>query len=317
MRLHSRLFLAGTLTAALAISGCSSQTSSNPRELSGSDSASPSASPTTSDQNDAKHRDCGGIPLIPNADLRGCDFHDANLSGKRLMGADLTNAILTNAHLNSTMLVRANLTNVKLTGATLSGAELSGALLSGVISGGIAGAAAKLPGGWKANKGFLLGPGANLAGANLTSVSLEQTDLSNANLTGANLTDNPRTFKFKKQLRRRRTNCEFGRFDISGIRRPLGSNEVLEKVPRITIGRLFHAESVIYLIRFARGNSVTKPADDCGVLVDGDRRPPRRVQRTYVRLSSLTWLFWALRQVCCAGVSPARFNHNILGRRDA
>jgi len=34
-------------------------------------------------------------------------------------------------------------------------------------------------------------------------------------------------------------------------------------------------------------------------------------------MSNSTLALWALRQVCGAGVSPAWFNHNLLGRRDA
>jgi uncharacterized protein YjbI with pentapeptide repeats len=118
-----------------------------------------------------------------------------------------------------------------LTGAKLAGdlradppvppADLSGATLTAVVSGGVDCTGCKLPAGWRWTglpTGYLVGPGANLAGAdlsrldlsglnlagadlsaaslkgtrlagaNLTGVEFDGADLSGANLTGANLT---------------------------------------------------------------------------------------------------------------------------------
>ena len=65
--------------------------------------------------------------------------------------------------------------------------------VTGVHSGGISGHPASLPGAWHLVRGYLVGPGADLAGADLSGADLSGFDLSgadlaNANFTGADLT---------------------------------------------------------------------------------------------------------------------------------
>lgn len=82
----------------------------------------------------------------------------------------------------------ANFTNLNLAHANLSGANLSTTSLTGVSSGAIIGTPASLPKGWTFVKGYLVGPGAVLAGANLTGANLTGVNLTNGSLLGANLT---------------------------------------------------------------------------------------------------------------------------------
>jgi len=77
----------------------------------------------------------------PKADLKGCDFADANLTDAKLKG---------------TYLEDANLDGAILTDAKLSDADLTGADLQGVSSGGITGAPASLPLHWKFFDGYLI-----------------------------------------------------------------------------------------------------------------------------------------------------------------
>ena len=119
--------------------------------------------------------------ITPGADMSGC-----NLTGANLTGADLTNVDFDGA----------NLTNATLTGATLVGVNMTYATLWGVRSGGITppeliddstllSTLASPP--WNLSGGFLLGPGANLAGEDLTAVGLAYQQLAGADLTGADL----------------------------------------------------------------------------------------------------------------------------------
>ena len=162
---------------------------------------------------------------LSGANLTGVDVHRANLSGAKLTGAnldganlsdaDLTAAVLTNARLARVNLSRAkaigaNLTGADLTLANLANADfsksnmtravlstasifatnLAGANLLGVASGvGTFGTPAALPPGWRVVSGFLIGPGANLAGSPLTGVNLTGLDLTGAEFAGANLSN--------------------------------------------------------------------------------------------------------------------------------
>jgi len=136
-----------------------------------------------------------------------------NLTGARITGANLTGANLTGANLSNAELARcdwgANLTNATLTNANISGARLmntnpdvvdktppiqncwNGGMvtLTGVKSGGVLGAGPSTwPTGWGKRLGYLVGPGANLAGADLTGATLNNQNLAGADLTSANLT---------------------------------------------------------------------------------------------------------------------------------
>ncbi len=92
--------------------------------------------------------------------------------GSNLTGANLKGANLRGANFKGTTLVRTNLTFADLTG---------------VQSGTIAGVPSGLPTNWALRKGYLIGPGANLAGADLSGANLSGLDLAGANLNGANL----------------------------------------------------------------------------------------------------------------------------------
>ena len=83
----------------------------------------------------------------------------------------------------------ADFTNANLSGANLSGAPLARTNLTGVTSGRIVGKPSSLPRGWQLQKGYLIGPSANLPEAKLTGASLAGANLVGANLYGANLTD--------------------------------------------------------------------------------------------------------------------------------
>lgn len=104
-------------------------------------------------------------------------------------GANLTNADLTGADLASVDLTYADLTGATLTNATLSGTKFFGTKLRGLRSGGVIGSATFLPNYWFEKGGYLIGPGANLAGGSLAGADLSHTHLAGINLTGTNLTN--------------------------------------------------------------------------------------------------------------------------------
>ena len=142
-----------------------------------------------------------GILIHPSADLsgvalQGADLRGADLGGINFTGADLTGALLVGANLEG-----ANLTGARLNGADLTRARLAAAILTrsvmrtavltGVTSGGIVGAPVDPPISWKVAGGYLVGPGANLAGADLRNALLMNVTLTNADITGASFgTDN-------------------------------------------------------------------------------------------------------------------------------
>ena len=123
-----------------------------------------------------------GYLIGPDANLADTDLAGANLSSADLTGANLADADLAGQDLSG-----ADFSGATLTGANLSSADLTGANLAGVSSGGITGTPAALPAGWQLTAGYLIGPGANLAGADLAGLDLSGTDLAGATLTGANL----------------------------------------------------------------------------------------------------------------------------------
>lgn len=108
----------------------------------------------------------------------GLKLDYANLSGGDLSGMNLTGAKFTGA----------NLTGANLTGANLSGVNLDTAILDGIKSGNNTQGPSRLPPGyWKKIKGYLVGPGANLAGANFSGLRFpDGTYWTSANLRGAN-----------------------------------------------------------------------------------------------------------------------------------
>jgi uncharacterized protein YjbI with pentapeptide repeats len=102
---------------------------------------------------------------------------EANLSAADLAGADLSGADFTSA----------NLSDADLHGADISDANFTSAILVGVESGDLACSLPTLPDGWSCSAGFLIGPGANLAGANLTLADMYNADIAEADLEGADL----------------------------------------------------------------------------------------------------------------------------------
>ena len=121
----------------------------------------------------------------------------ALLYGANLLGADLTFADLTGADLAFATLGYASLAGASLSGATLAGAslgfadltdaDLTGAILTGVQSRQITGTPLALPTNWLLVNGYLVGPGANLAGAELDDANLSGVNLSFSFLTNASL----------------------------------------------------------------------------------------------------------------------------------
>jgi uncharacterized protein YjbI with pentapeptide repeats len=137
-----------------------------------------------------------GYLIGPGADLKNANLTGANLTGASLGGANLTGVISGGITGTPTSLptdwklIRGNLIgpgadlkNANLTGANLTGANLTGANLTGVISGGITGTPTSLPTDWKLIRGYLIGPGADLA-----SMVLSNANIDGANLAGATLT---------------------------------------------------------------------------------------------------------------------------------
>ena len=130
---------------------------------------------------------------LTGAELRTADLEGANLAGATLTNADLTAADLTAATLSSATFGDANLTNADLSLATITNADFTGATLTGVQSGGIPGGPAgvvTLPANWMLASGYLLGPGADLAGAVLDNLIFNTgIDLAGATLDSANLSN--------------------------------------------------------------------------------------------------------------------------------
>ena len=163
-------------------------------------------------------------------DLSGMDLSFANLSGANLTDTDLTNSDLTGVHaekiigvpsglpkdwvlinhfligptanLSSFNLSNTDLRNVNLQGANLSSAlmtnvnlsntDLDGADLTAVYGNSISGTPKALPENWTVQKGFLIGPTANLSSLTITEVDFRTLNISGAsfsfsNLVGSNL----------------------------------------------------------------------------------------------------------------------------------
>ncbi|MFN5558355.1 MAG: pentapeptide repeat-containing protein, partial [Rhodoluna sp.] len=117
--------------------------------------------------------------LITGVNLSGTNLSFTNLSGTDLSGTNLTGTNLTGS----------NLTSVNLHNSILTGTNLSGADLRNVRSGQIQGTPLGLPPLWVIEKGYLVGPEANLAWANLRNVNLAGANLTKINLSNAELTD--------------------------------------------------------------------------------------------------------------------------------
>ncbi|MDB4618806.1 VCBS domain-containing protein, partial [bacterium] len=127
-----------------------------------------------------------------NKNLVAIDFSGADLSGVSFANTNLQDANFANANLSGVNFKDANLSgakldNVNLSNADLSNADLSNAFLLGASSGGIVGSPMDIPYGFQFARGYLIGPGVNLAGADLAGLFLDSANLSLTNLSGANL----------------------------------------------------------------------------------------------------------------------------------
>ena len=124
----------------------------------------PTATPTNTpapqlqqaDTPSQRPRDCSDSNIKNDADLRGCNFADRDLSGANLRGADLTGANLTGADLRDADLRGTKLNNATLANANLSNNQLTQTQLRGV----------------------------DLRQTNLRQAQFYETDLTDANLSG-------------------------------------------------------------------------------------------------------------------------------------
>jgi uncharacterized protein YjbI with pentapeptide repeats len=127
-------------------------------------------------------------PCPTGVAFAGLDLRDADLSGCWLWGADFRGADLTRADLTNAMVPEADFTGATLDGTILAGAQTGGGpFVRGIRSSGIVGVPASLPNGFAFTKGFLVGPGAELAGVDLSGATITNADLTSTDLTGANL----------------------------------------------------------------------------------------------------------------------------------
>lgn len=132
--------------------------------------------------------DLTGLDLT-GASAKNTMFDASNLTGTVLSGADLSSADLHDVNLSSVALDGADLTSADLEGANISNTYFTGASLTSIHSGGLTApdGPPALPAGWVLADGYLIGPGANLAGASIMDETLPNLDLTGANLTGATI----------------------------------------------------------------------------------------------------------------------------------
>jgi len=109
---------------------------------------------------------------LTNADLTGAIFRNTSFVGTNLSGANLTGAIFEKCDLSNTVMEGTLLDRTSFRGSTL--ANISGSPLQGN---------SRFP----SLNGYLIVPGANLAGVDFSGADLSRVDLTRANLRGANL----------------------------------------------------------------------------------------------------------------------------------
>jgi len=124
---------------------------------------------------------------LSGAELGLYSISGADLSGADLSGADLSVAVLTGTTLAGANLAGAALSSAVLTRVDLSGADLTGASLYAARGAGLVGVPVGLAASWSIERGYLVGPNADLAGARLDDADLSGRDLSEAVLVGASL----------------------------------------------------------------------------------------------------------------------------------
>jgi uncharacterized protein YjbI with pentapeptide repeats len=128
---------------------------------------------------------------LSEANLRGADLRNANLSGAYLNKADLNRANLTGADLGGAYLRRANLAEASLNGADLRTADLRGADFrrANLVEANLKGAELKGADLRRANLVEASLDGADLQGADLRKANLANANLDGADLQGASLVD--------------------------------------------------------------------------------------------------------------------------------
>jgi uncharacterized protein YjbI with pentapeptide repeats len=124
---------------------------------------------------------------VSNSDFSGetiadVDLSDANLSNVNFSDASISNVNFSRADLRNSVFSRATLANVDLSDCGLDGASLSTSTLNNVKAFRCY-TNTSLPTGWHLNKGYLLGPTANLESGDLTGVNLNAINLGGANLS--------------------------------------------------------------------------------------------------------------------------------------
>lgn len=119
--------IAVVVVAGLVLSACGSSGDGDSREATTTTSAVPACSP-------APDANCRGADLadrdLSGASLVGIDLRNADLSGADLSGADLTQSVLIGANFSGARLDGARLTRATADGADFSGASMRGATLS-------------------------------------------------------------------------------------------------------------------------------------------------------------------------------------------
>ena len=123
---------------------------------------------------------------VSNADFSGLRISDVDLSDANLTNVNFSNALVSNVDfsrgaLDNSVFSGATLENVDFSDCGLNGARLSMATFNNVKAFRCY-ANTILPSGWFLNKGYLLGPTANLESGDLTGVNINAINLRGANL---------------------------------------------------------------------------------------------------------------------------------------
>jgi len=141
----------------------------------------------------------GGYLIGPSANLTGANLSNITLqsttnftgcvisgitSGKIIgnpLGLSTLNAAIINGYLVGPGV---NLTNAIINSVNLSNIDLTDAILTGISTYSLSGTPIGLPLNWKIENGYLIGPGANLAGINMNGVALSHCILYNVTSGG-------------------------------------------------------------------------------------------------------------------------------------
>lgn len=130
-----------------------------------------------------------GYLFGPGAVLQNAKITDISLTGINLdyasfMNATLSDVTFSNVSLRSVDFKKSKLTRVAFRNSDMANSTVSGAKLVALSCSGTRGMITYWPTGWGLQKGFCLGPSANLNGVGLAGVNLNGVNLSNAVLDG-------------------------------------------------------------------------------------------------------------------------------------